>query len=317
MKTIKKVPIMMNTIIYTMALALAFGGCSKESTPIAGPDASSSQSISLAKEATATAIVAVDTITSALGGKLKIHGQNINDGEFDVQPGNVDGDRIMHLVKLSETSNSYHFEPFGLDMPAGVRITLEYSNSAMPFGVLESDLKVFQLVGDSYVALDSRVQANKMEVRADAFSTGEFALGAYDVDGHLQIIEGEFGLRKEESINPKKGGTIKLGGGSELVIPKDALSEKTLIGVIATRETIMGKSDSKAFTFTPHGTVFNKPVTLVLSWKEYAGEPVELYYFNEFTEAWELTAAGVWDESNRTVTLELNHFSRYAVAWSN
>lgn len=86
--------------------------------------------------------------------------------------------------------------------------------------------------------------------------------------------------------------------------------------MIATRETILGRSDSKAFTFTPHGTVFNIPIRLVLNWNEFTGEPVELLYFNELTGEWEISAQGVWDESARTVTLELNHFSRYALAWS-
>jgi len=291
MKTIKKLSKLAATGVLMTAFAVNFNACTQETSQIAGPADNATVNPSLAKEATATAIIVEGTVTSN-GGRLKINSKNINNADFEIHAGNVADDLVMRLVKLSETSNSYHFEPFGLDMPAGVKVKLEYSHSALPFGVSENDLKIFQLVNENYVPLESRVQSNKMMVHADIFSTGEFALGAYDADGSLHLIEGEFGLRHEETISPRKGGTIKLGGGSELIIPKNALNERTLIGVIAARETIMGKSDSKAFTFTPHGTVFNKPVSLVLSWKEFAGEPVELYYFNEFTEAWELSAKG-------------------------
>ncbi len=200
-------------------------------------------------------------------------------------------------------------------MPAGVRVELEYDHSAMPFGVAEKDLQIFQLEGDTYIPLSSRVQINKMCVSADVFCTGEFALGAYDIDGNLHLVEGEFGIRAENMINPKQGGDIKLGGGSYLKIPPKVLSERTLIGIIATRETVRDKSDSKAFTFTPHGTEFSKPVLLVLSRKEFAGTSITLYYFNEITNEWE-SGEGVWDENDRSVTLELYHFSRYALAHS-
>ena len=156
MKTIKKLYKLAATGALLTAFALNFNACTENTSQIAGPVDNATVNPSLAKEATATAIVAVDTITAALGGQLKVHSKDINDGEFNVRPGNVTSDLVMHLVKLSKTSNSYHFESLGLDMPAGVRITLEYSHSAMPFGVSESDLKVFKLVGDHYVALDSK-----------------------------------------------------------------------------------------------------------------------------------------------------------------
>lgn len=305
--------------VLTVGLAFNFGGCTQDNHQIAGPESATIHPISLAKEATGAAIIKEEIVTPDSGGTLKITGQNFNQASFNIAAGNVSVPTLMRLVKLGEISNTYHLEPFGMDLPVGVSITLDYGHSTLPLEVSESDLKVFQLVGDTYVPLASKVmKGKKMQVKTEeAYSSGEYALGAYDAAGQLHLIEGEYGVRKEAWIQPKHGGTINLSGGSSLTIPGKSINQRTLIGIIATRATILGRSNAKAFAFTPHGTVFNKPATLVLSWRELEGAPVELFYFNELTGEWELSAKGVWDSDNRTVTLGLNHFSRYAVAWSN
>ena len=262
----------------------------------------------LEMQPTATAIYDTALVTPDSGAFLKTRGQNINDGEFRIKAGNVSAPTEIILVKLSKTSNTYHLLPFDTALPEGVGITLHYDHSAMPIGVLADDLQVFRLTASDTIALESQVKQNHMEVKAHSNVTGEFSLGAYDVSGKLHMIEGEFGIRKEDWIQPRKGGTIRLGGGSQLTIPKNALDERTLIGIIAERATI------KQFTFTPHGTVFNTPIELVLSWREMAGQNITLYYFNELTGEWEISAEGVWDENNQTVTLLLHHFSRYALS---
>ncbi len=304
--------------IALFSAAIVFSGCNSE-TPFQAQENHTKPPLaqgSLNKMPTPTAIYKEGFIKPDSGGTLKINGKNFNEATFKVNGGNVSVETAMTLIKLSETSNMYHLTPFGMSLPAGVSMTLAYDHSAMPFGVTESDLKVFYLTDIDTVALVSQVKTNHMEVKAEALSSGEFALGAYDVNGKLQLIEGEFGLRNEDWINPKKGGVIKLGGGSKLCIPKGALNDRTLIGMIATRETIQGKGDSKAFTFTPHGTNFNVPVELVLSWREFDGEDIVLYYFNEMTGAWEINGQGVWDPASKTVTIQLHHFSRYALARS-
>ncbi len=304
-------------VIVTLILGVVLSGCSK-SSPFQSTDVAANSTVAgmLGKEPTATAIYKDGVVTPDSGATFKITGKNINNATFKVLGGNVAADTPMRLVKLSETSNTYHLEPFGMSLPAGVHINLTYCHSPMPFGVAQQELQIFKLTDSDTIALPSRVNINHMEVKATAYESGEYALGAYDVDGRLQLIEGEYGVRKEDWINPKKGGVIQLGGGSELRIPKGALDERTLIGMIATRETIQGKSDSKAFTFTPHGTNFNVPIELVLSWREFDGQDVILYYFNEVTGEWEVNGQGVWDPASRTVTIRLHHFSRYALAHS-
>lgn len=312
MKLVKR--LLINSSFPVVVSALLIMGCTTENAQITGPENTPTLSSSV-QEVIATAIIK-EAIVTPDGGRLKITNINFNNADFVIQAGNVSDSLTMRLVKLSETSNTYHFEPFDMNMPSGVKIELEYDHSALPFGVSDDDLQVFQLAGAEYLPIESQVQKDEMTVSADIYSTGEFTLGAYDAEGDFHMIEGEYGLRKEAWIEPDQGGTIRLPGGSYLEIPEGAVRERTLIGMIATRETILGRSDSKAFTFTPHGTVFNIPIRLVLNWNEFAGEPVELLYFNEFTGEWEISAQGVWDESARTVTLELNHFSRYALAWS-
>lgn len=318
MKQLFKSKLIYRQLAALMALVLLFG-CSQDLTdPVSAvtpiQSAASRAQLAFNKEATATAIIQ-ESVIAPLGGRIKINGKNINEANFQIKPGNFADSTYMQLIKLSETSNSYHLKPFGLNLPESVAITLGYSHSALPNGVSETDLQVFQLVGEDYIALTSRVKTNHMEVNAQAYSSGEFALGAYDNHGTLHLIEGEYGLRAEDRIG-KNGGTINLGGGSKIEIPKGALDDRTNIGLIATRETLNGSSAAKGFTFTPHGTVFNKPILLELSWKELAGQVVELNYYNELTGEWEKTSQGSWDERNHTVTLEVHHFSRYAIAFS-
>lgn len=257
-----------------------------------------------------------EMIYNANGGSLKIDGRNINGGKFKIEKKNFTTDSLyMTLTKKNQVSNRYVLKPKNLSLPQGVNITLDYDHSALPLNVNENDLQVFQKENGGFIGLRSRVNTRKMQVSAMGFSTGKYVLGAYATDGSFNIIEGEFGLRNEKTIRAGKKGKVTLGGGSYLEVPKGALNETTTIGIIATRETIRGISDSKMFTFTPHGTVFNKPVKLVMSWAELAGQSIQLLYFNEATGEWEQSGEGVWDYTNQTVTIYLYHFSRYAMAY--
>lgn len=299
----------------------SFSGCERQDpiSPVGEKQELTGNLISpvfFGKEPTPTARYKEAWVTPDSGAHIRINGKNINEASLNVHPGNVTDSLLMTFIKLSRTSNTYHVLPFGMDLPNGASLTLCYDHSAMPYGVSEDDLQIFYLTDTDTIPLPSHVKKRKMEVNTTIYHTGEFSLGAYDMDGKLQLIEGEFGLRKEDWINPKKGGTIRLGGGSKVVIPPNALNERTLIGIIATRKTIRGISDNKEFTFTPHGTQFNVPIKVVLSWEEFEGQNVTLYYFNEHTQQWEVSGEGVWDENNKTVTLFLYHFSRYALVYA-
>lgn len=70
-------------------------------------------------------------------------------------------------------------------------------------------------------------------------------------------------------------------------------------------------------TFSPHGTQFNQPVTVWISYKDanlggINELDLKLWYFNDATGMWELIGDTV-DTANKMVGGLLNHFSRYAI----
>jgi len=73
--------------------------------------------------------------------------------------------------------------------------------------------------------------------------------------------------------------------------------------------------------FSPHGTQFNKPVTVWISYKDAElgdidEEDLKIWYYNEDSGLWELIGDYV-DTENKMVGGYLNHFSRYAIGYDN
>ncbi|MFA5397339.1 MAG: hypothetical protein WC346_15115 [Methanogenium sp.] len=71
-----------------------------------------------------------------------------------------------------------------------------------------------------------------------------------------------------------------------------------------------------AFECSPEGTTFSPAITLsfVLSEEEWSlyGEQAEVGWFNSETGIWE-AVSGVADADTRTITIEISHFSTYAL----
>jgi hypothetical protein len=312
-----------HTVIFIWLILLFIAvGCSNQTTDPMSPIPKLSQrpadigSVKHGWEGQGTRLYDSALVDSAEGTVLKIKGKNTNQADFKIREDNFSQPVFMELSKANVTTNHLILEPLGMALPEGVEITLEYGHSPLPDGVSEDDLRIFLDENGNYTPLNSTVNPTKMEVAATGYSTGIYFLGAFNANRQLKIIEGEYGVRREKLIRSNKGGQIALGLGSFVEIPKNALNQNTLIGIIASRETIQGTSETKAFAFTPHGTHFNIPVKIVLAWPEMVGQVVQLYYFNPTTNEWELTDAGVWDYKKATVTVEVRHFSRYAIAFS-
>ena len=114
------------------------------------------------------------------------------------------------------------------------------------------------------------------------------------------------------------GGTLSVGdevhGISKLVIPANALGNEVLI-------TFSWEStDLLEAQFSPHGIIFDEPVRLELSYKDadltgVNEDGLKIYYYNDNTGVWELVGDQV-DKTKKVVVGYTNHFSRYAVAWS-
>ena len=77
-------------------------------------------------------------------------------------------------------------------------------------------------------------------------------------------------LAATKLIIAKKGGTVNIADGMELVIPPKALVEDTFISA-----DVKHKRDRVIFSFGPDGTEFSKPAKLFISWQAVDDADVE------------------------------------------
>jgi len=117
----------------------------------------------------------------------------------------------------------------------------------------------------------------------------------------------------KEKVIGTNGGKLTAGDGApgtKLVIPAGALSEDTLISMEVTSDEL----EHIDFVFGPHGTVFNSPVELELSWATINGatsSDLVLYHWHESSQQWVEETTAVWDDNNKKATLYIDHFSKY------
>lgn len=106
------------------------------------------------------------------------------------------------------------------------------------------------------------------------------------------------------------GGEIIVGA-HRLVIPAGALSEDVQITAIAESSKV------RQVSFQPEGLSFAVPARLTLSYAECKGLsllPVRIAYTTDALLILEYLLS-VDDRLNETVSADLDHFSKYAVAW--
>jgi hypothetical protein len=112
-----------------------------------------------------------------------------------------------------------------------------------------------------------------------------------------------------EIIGPT-GGTLHIGE-HELVIPRGALTEETLISAEARTSSLVDVE------FQPEGLTFQRPARLTLSYKNCEVPPtldLLVAYLGVGNKILEFPASEDY-RSYSEVTGEINHFSRYAVAY--
>ena len=106
------------------------------------------------------------------------------------------------------------------------------------------------------------------------------------------------------------GGTIKVGD-HELVIPKGALTQEELIVAEAPPSSLVD------VRFFPHGLQFGKPSQLKLSYKQCVrptSSEFLIAYLGQGGRVLELPPSVDQKDDDR-VEADIDHFSRYAVAW--
>ena len=134
------------------------------------------------------------------------------------------------------------------------------------------------------------------------------------------IQEGSCVMTYLEDIDSYTAASICMKNGSYLKI-----SAKSLIPPAELKGTDVGitmaydwdkENNELIFTFGPHGCEFSEPAKLCLSWKELNTNNATLYYLDEKGNHVEQLPDQI-DTSKKRMCLDIKHFSRYAVAYSN
>ena len=141
--------------------------------------------------------------------------------------------------------------------------------------------------------------------------------------GELNILKSKSGVSlnklfvQEKLITVAEGGKIEVGdkehGESELEFKSGDVSQDVLVTFFwESAGLLQGGAE-----FSPHGTTFNNPVQVKLSYKDadltgINEQDIKIWYFNEIEGVWELIASDVNTETKH-VKGHLEHFSRYAI----
>ncbi len=118
-------------------------------------------------------------------------------------------------------------------------------------------------------------------------------------------------------ITPQHGGIV--GGnvtfGNQVMLPPGAVSTNTFISL----EVLCGQdNDNIAAVELLPSITFNEDVEVTLSWKyvNWYGDPIEeglqVFYSDDGGNTWYVVPDPIIDLENRTVTVRVNHFTRYA-----
>jgi hypothetical protein len=139
--------------------------------------------------------------------------------------------------------------------------------------------------------------------------SGGGLLGA-GLDATLLACPPQAEVRAQKNIGPG-GGTIQIGPHT-LVVPAGALSSTVTIAAVAPSDRVV------SVRFAPEGLRFARPARLTLS---YAHCPIlprllpkRIAYTDELLAILELLVS-VDDLIGQRVSAQIDHFSRYAVAW--
>lgn len=139
------------------------------------------------------------------------------------------------------------------------------------------------------------------------------------IDGSL-YEEGSFLSEYVEDKDFYKPVLISISNGSFLRIPnKSLLPPEDLVGKdveITMTVTNDVENNELLFQFGPHGCEFIIPAELCLSWKTTNSKNATLYYLDEQGNRNEHLPDQI-DILNKRMIININHFSRYAVAYSN
>ncbi len=146
------------------------------------------------------------------------------------------------------------------------------------------------------------------------------------IPGDGELVDSRYpqaGLCTVYFINQSKlygGSGINIPNGASLMIPYASLTPPTELWGQNVAITMLVEKDESTneliYTFGPHGCVFSTPTQLWLSWKDLECENATLFYLDDEGNRVEQLPDNV-DVFNKKMLITIDHFSRYAVAYSN
>ena len=153
-----------------------------------------------------------------------------------------------------------------------------------------------------------------------AFSTSFFPIRSF-AEGPGGHPSGSLEKSASATVTPRNGGTISLGG-VRLEIPAGAVERPLKITIRtlgATADLDEGMSNATAgawgYRFEPHGTVFRKPIRLVMPFDQGIGESetalsnLSTYFYDEKDKAWEALERETIDRAGFEVISLTRHFT--------
>lgn len=121
--------------------------------------------------------------------------------------------------------------------------------------------------------------------------------------GKAEMFDGEVILDFEEgTFDSSVNISVEIIDEDDVTLPQSTSTAKLMIA-------------GKIYEFDSNGATFNKPVSITLEYDtDNVKNPKKLgvYFYNEETKDWEYIGGKV-DSENGTITVELQHFSKYAV----
>ncbi|MEJ2544547.1 MAG: hypothetical protein P8Y99_10810 [Calditrichaceae bacterium] len=178
--------------------------------------------------------------------------------------------------------------------------------------ILTTSILTASLIGLSACTQDSEILSLDSKSQAQDYE-------AKLIDGGL-CEEGSFVsvyVEDEDFYTPV---LIQISNGSFLRVPNKSLQppEDLVRKDVEITMTVTNDVESQEllFTFGPHGCEFKKPAELCLSWKLTSSQNATLYYMDEEGNRKEHLPDQI-DVKNKRMIININHFSRYAVAYSN
>ncbi|MBC8235765.1 hypothetical protein H8E77_39965 [bacterium] len=206
-------------------------------------------------------------------------------------------DIIMKIsAEMGHHSNiDLKFDPRNLPLAKPAR--LEFSWSTLE-GLTSADLRVYYFDGATGDWLAVEVEFDDVNRKA-VFETE--ALFRYQII----VLQRYY----TEAVIGKKGGQLTLEKGTKLIIPEGALTEDVPISM----EVISDGIARIDFHFGPHGTFFEQPVEIKMSWATLKSMNVDnlVLYYNDDVNGWQEESQAEFNKQHKSASVYVNHFSEY------